>query len=539
MAYNPKSYLDQALKTGFETTYTNPVSPDYDEVRKDDIRATFGNVTVRPTFEPVYEGTGDAQYQSGSTPSGHVVSVPLTGKYEGYFRNDIYDNDGNFVNTTLSEPDNDKYGLKSLAQLGLMAASMGGLGPVAQGLSSAYKGIQAAKSGDWLSAAASILPNVGLIPGVDKGLADTLKTAGGYAKTASALEKAIESKDVLGLLGAASDIPGVPKVPSDITDVLKGVGQANRIREAIRSENPSAIFNEIGGASKAGGGPGKGFFPDVGGGGYETPGEIQEGFFDVGGEGYMEPEGEDADSYIRSLMNFESGLPQDMSTGAGNLPDWALDPDRPNIDVNAPTTADDWYQEGATPTYSGVPEWDDALDIVLQTGKVPGEAGQTITTTAQKDNLDIDPWLQPFVDTDPRVFTVTEGEPQTITVTGTLPKNDVIIPDWDILPDIMEVPDPTPGTPTDTTPQPPKPDDDRTVAPGPAPTPAPGPAPTPAPTPAPGTAPGMDLSALFAFLGAMGGQQPSQAPAPLQTARINAKSPYGLMYGLGDSNEFG
>jgi hypothetical protein len=120
---------------------------------------------------------------------------------------------------------------------------------------------------------------------------------------------------------------------------------------------------------------------------------------------------------------------------------------------------------------------------------------------------------------------------QTIQVTGTLPKNDVIIPDWDF----MEEPDRTPGSPTDTTPQPPLLDDDRTVAPTPAPTPAPSPAPTPGPSPAPSPAPspstaqsGMDLSGLFALFGMM--NQGREKPDPYQVAQINTPSPFGTIY---------
>lgn len=486
MAYDPKAYLQQALKTGFKPTYQPTgasVESGQEPLAYAGDSATFGNVSVRPLYGIV----GETEQSTGtSQPTGeYAVSVPLGGEYKGWFRNDTYDKEGNFLGTGYTPPDDDKYGLKGLAQLGLMAASFGGLGPIAQGLASTYKGVQAAKSGDWLSAAASILPNVGFVPGVDKGLADTLKTAGGYAKTASALEKAINAKDPLAILSALPGTPGVPQIPSDIADILSGVGQAKRVREAVRNEDPYALFREIVGSSKAGAGPKKLV---------DTAGEnITEGFFDVGGEGYMEPE-------------------------AGALPDWALDPYRPDIDVNAPATADDWYQEGAIPTYSGVPEWDDALDIALQTGKVPGTADQTVTMTGSVDNTDIDPWLQPFL--------TGQDDTQIINVTGTKATG------------FTEEPDRTVGSPTDTTPQPPKPDDDRTVAPTPvsAPTPAPGPAPTPAPapgpTPAPAAKPGMDLSALFALLGAMGGQQPSQAPAPYQTARIDTESPFGLMYGM-------
>jgi hypothetical protein len=379
MAYDPKSFLDQALKTGFQSIVAGPSGEGDPGGQVLDTVAEFSGVQVRPL---VYGGTEDAP------ENGYMVSAPLSGKYEGYHRNDIYDNNGKFVRTAISEPQKTS-GLTDLAKFAVNAASFGGFGPIATAAANAYKGVQAAKSGDWLSAAASILPGVGVIPGVDKGLADTLKTVGGYAKTGSAIQKAIENKDILALLESTSGIPGAPRVPTELTDVLKGVGQASRIREAVKNDNFQGLFNEIVGASKAGGKSGKGYFP-----GYETPGEIQEGFFDVGGPGYMEPD-------------------------AGDLPDWELDPYRPTIDVTATATADDWYQEGATPTYSGVPEWDDALDIVLQTGKAPGELNQTID------------------------------------VAGTLPTTGVIIPDWDV----MEELDRTPGTLLDT-----PSNEDRTVA---------------------------------------------------------------------------
>lgn len=171
-----------------------------------------------------------------------------------------------------------------------------------------------------------------------------------------------------------------------------------------------------------------------------------------------------------------------MEPDAGDLPEWALDPYKPTIDVTAPATADDWYQEGQTPTYSGVPEWDDALDIALQTGKVPGEVDQTAT------------------------------------VTGTLPTTGVIIPDWDF----MEEPDRTPGSPTDTTPGAVRPDDDRTSGP------------TTGGTKTTGTKttakPGMSTEDVMKSLLAMQGQRPEQE----EDYRLFAGQPlgYDLMYGL-------
>jgi hypothetical protein len=286
--------------------------------------ATFDDVQVRPLSEPIYEGYGDAQNQIGTQQTGYMVSAPLTGQYKGYFRNDLYDNDGNFLRTTISEPDNDPYGLKGLAQMGLMAASFGALGPVGQLAANAYSGVQAARKGDWLSAAASILPGVAQIPGVSPDLAGTLKTAGGYAKTASNLEKAIENKDVLGLLGAASDIPGVPKVPGGITDVLKGVGQASRIREAIRNEDPYAIFREVVGASKTGVGPKK--LADI------TGEDAIEGFFARGGDGYYFSE--DPGAYYGSDPSQEKYVDEDRLLGKYPAPTGDVEPAGPRTTMD-------------------------------------------------------------------------------------------------------------------------------------------------------------------------------------------------------------
>jgi predicted component of type VI protein secretion system len=92
----------------------------------------------------------------------------------------------------------------------------------------------------------------------------------------------------------------------------------------------------------------------------------------------------------------------------------------------------------------------------------------------------------------------------------------------------IEVPDRTPGSPTDTTPQPPVLDDDRTVASTPAPAPGPSPAPSPTPSPAPKAQSGMDLSALFALLGMM--NQDEDKPDPYQVAQINVPSPFGTVF---------
>jgi hypothetical protein len=191
-------------------------------------------------------------------------------------------------------------------------------------------------------------------------------------------------------------------VPGPIKNAVLSAASAGILGKDIDKAVINSFMRELQGAIKTSAKTAtSGQAASAGYGGAET-----EGFFDS-------EEAQSVDDDIKSILaRYKTASPEDMSTGAGNLPDWALDPYRPTIDVTATATADDWYQEGATPTYSGVPEWDDALDIALQAGKAPGELDQTID------------------------------------VTGTLPKNDVIIPDWDF----MEEPDRTPGSPTDTTP---------------------------------------------------------------------------------------
>lgn len=275
-------------------------------------------------------------------------------------------------------------------------------------------------------------------------------------------------------------------------DVLSGLPKEVRgpvtaaVSAGLLGKDPTqaAIMSYAGSLLKDNLSPFKRYFP-----GYETPGEIQEGFFAPGGEGY-DPAQEDISSIL------------------------ARYPETGSI-VDVAGTADDWYQEGAIPVYSGVPEWDDALDAALQTGKVPGEVGQTITTTARQDNTSIDPWLQPFL-TD-------SSDTQVIDITGTLPRADV-----------GEVPDRTPGSPTDTTPQPPTFDDDRTVGTTPATSGTGrtgGTGGTRSTTPAtPPAQSGLDYQKLAYIFGLLGGQRPKEEEQ-YQAAQLQ---PFDreLMYGL-------
>jgi hypothetical protein len=108
---------------------------------------------------------------------------------------------------------------------------------------------------------------------------------------------------------------------------------------------------------------------------------------------------------------------------------------------------------------------------------------------------------------------------ESVNVTGTLPKTDVIIPDWDF----MEVPDRTPGSPTDTTPGTVLLDDDRTVAT------TPGTTGTKTTTPTKSASPKSNLDSLMKALLLMQ-QRPQEQKEQYQLA--NMPDYEDLMYGL-------
>lgn len=234
MAYDPKSYLTQALKTGFTPRY-EPTGASLETGQETERyagdEARFGDVSVSPTMELV----GQTEQDIGtSRQSGYAVDVPLGGQYKGWFRRDAFDNDGNFIGTSYIEPDTDKYGLKALTQMGLMAASFGGLGPAAQLLSKGVSGIAALKSGD-----------------------------------------------PLRILGAAANIPGAGNlVPAELKTLADYASKAGQVQSALKGD-PNAIFSLVTGAAKSGALP-KGLMGDVDLSGADAI----EGFFAPGGEGY-------------------------------------------------------------------------------------------------------------------------------------------------------------------------------------------------------------------------------------------------------------
>jgi len=315
----------------------------------------------------------------------------------------------------------------------------------------AISAMSAAEQGNILGALASGLPLADKIPGLDKATVAALQSAGKYAAVASAAE----SKDPMQLLNALSQTKEFGgKVPQELKTAGEYVSKAALAKRAAEGD-PAAIFKLFQGSAPSGG---KGYFP-----GYDEPGTGEEGFFAPGGEGYVEPEGEDADAYIRSLIGYEEALPKDVTEF---LPASEVIRERISLEDRFPPP-------------------DDTLNLE---DFLPGTGSST-------------------------------APGQTIGVTGTLPKNDVIIPDWDF----MEEPDRTPGSPTDTTPGTVLPDDDRTSGTAPA-----------GGTKTTGTKtttkPGMSTEDLMKLLLAMQGQRPEQE----EDYRLFAGQPLGyeLMYGL-------
>lgn len=266
MAYDPKNYLAQALKTGFKPVYSQPASVETGEApRYEGDEARFGDVVVRPLQEFVGQTEQD---QGTPQQAGYAVSSPLSGKYQGYFRNDIFDNEGNFLRTTISEPGDT--GLRDLAQLGLTAASMGAFGPM-----------------------------------------------GGYLSKGIGALGALKSGDPLRILAAASNIPGVSgAIPTELKDLMGYLSKAGQLKSAL-SGDPSAIL-----------GLAKGVIP----GGVDLTGEtFEEGFFDYGGPGYLSETGELPESEVAReteslLKRYPAADPaSDLFVGEGVLsgvPEW-------------------------------------------------------------------------------------------------------------------------------------------------------------------------------------------------------------------------
>jgi hypothetical protein len=348
---------------------------------------------------------------------------------------------------------------------------------------------------------------------------------GGYTDVANAakIANAVKNEDVLSAVMPALGIAGLTDVGGVSTqDIGKGIGALR----AIESGDPLALLKV---ASSYLPGPA---MPGT------TGNEITEGFFEPGGEGFMPTASETAVGGGAETSGFfdaeeAQAVQDDIASLLARYPEakpsFFPEFDAPLLTQEPPAPAPD---TGAY--YAPTPEEEKYADEDRLLAKYPAPVAEKPSTNMDPRELNqfleaniedpdtIDKIMQDYF---PELYSTTPD--QTIQVTGTLPKNDVIIPDWDF----MEEPDRTPGSPTDTTPQPPVLDDDRTVAPTPAPTPAPAPGPSPAPFPAPSPSTaqsGMDMSGLFALLGMM--NQDEDKPDSYQVAQINARSPFGTIY---------
>lgn len=320
----------------------------------------------------------------------------------------------------------------------------------------------------------------------------------------------------LGNLGsAASDIVGGGNLGEIVSGAVKGAGQS-AVGAAVTSSSigDALLTGAAGGAAGAGADLlVKGTNSTLGQYLKDVPAPIRDSVLAAAGAGILgkDPSKAAVNALISSAMKGAKGGPsgQAASAGYGGADQGFFDPDAET---------------------SPLPDWalDPYKDDTSTFAQSPDEAYEDIESLlARYEN-------QGFADAP------TGDVSQSIDITG---RRETDIPDWDILPDVY-----TPrsirdiGTVTQVQPgeklegtEIKEPDLTTGLTPAvtaPAPKPAtPGKAPTPSPAPK-AAKPGMDIGALFALLGAMGGQQPTQAPAPYQTARINTESPFGLMYGL-------
>ena len=320
----------------------------------------------------------------------------------------------------------------------------------------AISAMSAAEQGNILGALASGLPLADKIPGLDKATVAALQSAGKYASVASAAK----SKDPMQLLNALSQTKEFGgQVPTELKTISEYASKAGALQRAAKGDI-GALMGLMPGAAKG-----------------STAGQAASAGYGGADPGYFDPDAE-----------------------TSPLPDWALDP----------------YKDETKPGdyYAGldkiVDEWDEAdiipgtYDTAPKTSMPPQEMAKFLEANID-DPGTIDTLMQDYF---PDLYR------QTIGVTGTLPKNDVIIPDWDF----MEEPDRTPGSPTDTTPGTVLPDDDRTSGTAPA-----GGTKTTA-------KPGMSTEDLMKLLLAMQGQRPEQEEE-YRLANIQPLG-YELMYGL-------
>ena len=159
---------------------------------------------------------------------------------------DHYDATGKFLYTTDAKGSvwDD---LQPLVNMGLMAASFGALGPVAQLAGSGLNTAKAIKEGDWGTAIVGALGIAGApvnALGLDKGTLETIKTA----KTGAQVLNAVEKGDPIAIANAlAATSTGQELLKTDIGGVTMGnVLDAAKVATALQNGNYAAAADYAG-----------------------------------------------------------------------------------------------------------------------------------------------------------------------------------------------------------------------------------------------------------------------------------------------------
>lgn len=478
-----EDYIDQLLSSQQDTlddvVETNRFwdPSNYDATIKDGVvlQPRYTQPVSAETGETTGPVTGVLRYKEGQTQPGQIYDIldPVTGEVTGKGRFKEVDSAWDLIKQAAA----DLGPILSFTPLAPLVRAVGAL--------------SAAEQGDILGALASGLPIADKIPGLDKAAVSTLKDIGKYASVG----KAAQSGDWRQVLNAASQIPGIDaNIPKELKTLSSYASQADAFQRAAKGDLSALI-----GLAKSSGALPTSKLADV------TGEDAIEGFFAPGGEGYDTTQ-EDIDSILARYKD-------------------------------TPSTS---FTPGSDDVYEDIESLLARYENQGFADQPTGATDQTLEITGRRDDLSIDPWLQPFVDTERRV-NVTEGEPQTIEVTGK--REGTIIPDWDILPDAITTPRSIRdiGTVTKVSPDEKlegteikEPDLVTGLTPAKVDTTKTDTTTTTKTDTKPATpGSGMDLSALFALLGAMGGQgQDRQTPAQVNVARGTPESPYGLMYDL-------
>jgi len=517
-----EDYIDQLMSSGQGTTMddivrmtTDTNAPfwepsNYGVVKKDGFildpiygtdQSGHGEEGQMYSKTPVY---GVRRYKEGSTFGDSYEQLdPITGKVIG--------------KGVLKENPNTSFFGGFTGSLKKAAAD---LGPILQftplaPFVRAINALSAAEQGNILGALASGLPLADKIPGLDKATVSALQSAGKYAAVASAAK----SKDPMQLLNALSQTKEFGgEIPKDLKTIGGYIGKAGQVSRAIKGD-PSAILGLATGAAR-----GNMSLPKEPG--VKTTDATTQQLLDIFGtpQDTGRVLGQVAGEIPSGMFDTNEGGSDD---DYGDLPSWALDP--------YGTTSDAYYD--SDPTQEKYAEEDRLL------GKYPAPASIIDPKTSMSPQ-EMSRFLEANID-DPAIIDSVMQEyfpdlyMQSINVTGTIPnQGDItaprsirdigtvttISPDEKLEGTTIQEPDLSVGLPV-------------AVAPAPAPrAPAPAPrAPAPAPrSPAPSNAgSGLDLSALFAMMGAMANQQqPTRTATGTSLARGTPESPFGLMYKL-------